>query len=172
MPRCEQARETAFTDLDQVSRQLTTLRRDLDDDQHAVERADLEKRLETARSAAQLLAQRQLEASGAATRLAGLQYLTDRLAQTETRRAGADARKDAAQAERATLAQTLASAQADLTAAAAALDDARQARDRARTALAKAQTHDAALRRREGLVAAHARQTVPPSLPHPAERSP
>lgn len=153
----EQALEAAFTDLDQARRQLTTLRRDLDDDQHAVERADLEKRLETARSAAQLLAQRQLEASGAATRLAGLQDLADRLAQSQTRRAGADERKDAAQAERATLAQTLASAQSDLAAAATALDSARQARDLARTALAKAQAHDTALRRREGLAAAHAR---------------
>ncbi|MFK4874688.1 AAA family ATPase [Novosphingobium sp. ZW T3_23] len=153
----EQALEAAFADLDQARRQLTTLRRDLDDGNHAVERADLEKRLETARGAAQLLAQRLLEATGAAARLAGLQDLADRLTQTQDRRTGADRRKDAAQAERATLAETLASAQSDLAGAAAALDSARQARDLARTALAEAQAHEAALRRREGLVAAHAR---------------
>ncbi|WP_395396227.1 AAA family ATPase (plasmid) [Novosphingobium sp. BL-8A] len=153
----EQALETAFSELDQARRQLTTLRRDLDDDQYAVERTDLEKRLEAARGTAQLLAQRQLEVTGASTRLAGLQDLADRLAQTQDRLAGADARKSAAQTQRAALAETLASAQSEVTTAAAVLDAARRARDLARAALAKAQAQDAAWRRREGLLAAHAR---------------
>jgi hypothetical protein len=153
----ERALEAAFAELDQARRQLATLRRDLDDDHDAAERADLEKRLETARGAAQILARRQAEAAGAAGRLSGLQDLADRHTQTLERRTGAEGRRDAARAERAALAESLDAARGKFAAAAEALDTARLEREAARTALASAHERETARRRYQGVAAAHER---------------
>jgi hypothetical protein len=153
----ERALEAAFADLDQARRQIATLRRDLDDDHDAAERADLEKRLETARGAAQILARRQAEAAGAAGRLAGLQDLADRHTQTLERRTGAEGRRDAARAQRAALAESLDAARGKVAAAVKALDIARAEREAARSTLAAAHERETARRRHEGVAAAHER---------------
>lgn len=155
--RRKQALEAAFTDLNQARLQLATLRRDLDDDQDVAARAELEARLETARSAAQLLGRRQAEATGALGRLGTLQDLADRHAQAIERGAEAQARRAAAQAERAGLADTLAAARPRVADAAQGLDTARTARDAARTALTGARGREESRRRRERIADAHAR---------------
>ncbi|MDK4807980.1 MAG: AAA family ATPase [Novosphingobium aromaticivorans] len=153
----EQALEAAFAELDQARRQLATLRRDLDDGHDAAERADLEKRLETARGAAQLLAQRQAEAASAKARADSLHDLSERHAQALRRQTEAEARRDAARSERAALSENLEAARMRVTQAATGVDTARTARDAARTALAEAQARALARRRHEGVTAAHAR---------------
>lgn len=153
----EQALETAFGELDQARRQLANLRRELDDDQDAAERADLEKRLETARGAAQLLAQRQAEAISAKARADSLHDLSERHAQALRRQTEAEARRDAARSERAALGENLEAARMRVTQAAKGVGTARTARDAARTALTEAQARGLARRRHEGVTAAHAR---------------
>jgi len=153
----EAALEAAFDDLAKVRAQLTTLRRELEDDHDAEERAALLARLDTARSAAQQLATRQAEAIGAAGRLAALEDLAARGSQALNRKTGAQTRRDKAQAERGALSARLGEARGKAAQAGEALTAARTARSDARTALVEARTLNAARQTREAVVAAHER---------------
>ncbi|WP_404478583.1 AAA family ATPase [Novosphingobium sp. BL-52-GroH] len=155
--RREEALEAAFADLDTARRALTALRRELDDDPDAPERADLIARLETARGAAQQLATRKAEAAAASSRLGGLEDLATRHAGALDRQAAAQTRRETASGKRAMLAAGLDAARAKATQARSALDTALAARETARTALAEARAQDTANRRRERVTAAHAR---------------
>lgn len=155
--RREEGLEAAFADLDNARRALTALRRELDHDPDAPERADLLARLETARGAAQQLATRKAEAAAASSRLGGLEDLATRHAGGLDRQVAAQARRKQASGKRAALAAGLEAARGKATDARIALDTALAAREAARGVLAEARAQDTANRRRERIAAAHAR---------------
>lgn len=155
--RREELLEAAFADLDAARRQLATLRRELDDDPDAAERADVLVRLETARGAAQQLATRKAEGAAATSRLGGLEDLSTRHAAALERQASAQARQTAAREQLAGLNEGLATAHTRAETARGALDTALAARDVARTALTEARAQDIAMRRRAQIAAAHER---------------
>ncbi|AOR80279.1 AAA family ATPase (plasmid) [Novosphingobium resinovorum] len=168
--RREELLEAAFADLDAARRQLATLRRELDDDPDAAERADVLARLETARGAAQQLATRKAEGAAAASRLGGLEDLSTRHVAALERQASAQARQAAAREQLAGLTEGLATAHTRAETARGALDTALTARDAARTALTEARAQDIAIRRRAQIAAAHERLAQVTALE--AERGP
>lgn len=155
--RREETLEAAFADLDTARRALTALRRELDNDPDAPERADLLAKLETARGAAQQLATRKAQASAASSRLAGVEDLANRHASALERQAAAQKRRAAAISERTALAAGLAAARTRAAQARNGLDIALAAREAARAAFASAKAQDSANRHRAGIAAAHAR---------------
>lgn len=155
--RREAALETAFADLDTARRALTALRRDLDDDADAPERADLLAKLETARGASQLLATRKAQAAAASARLTALEELAARHAAALDRQAAAETRRKAALERRGALADRLETARAQAAQARLVLNAALAAREAARAALAEGRRREAQDRRRYGVAAAHAR---------------
>ena len=168
--RREELLEAAFAELDAARRQLATLRRELDDDPDAAERADVLARLETARGAAQQLATRKAESAAATSRLGGLEDLSTRHAAALERQAAAQARQTAARGQLAGLTEGLETAHARAGTARAALATALAARDAARNALTEARAQDAAMRRRAQIAAAHERLAHVTALE--AERAP
>jgi hypothetical protein len=162
--------EAAFADLDAARRQLSTLRRELENDPDAAERAGLLARLETARGAALQLATRKAEAAAAAARRDGLEDLAARHTAALERQAGAQDRQQAARAELADLSAGVEAARARADTARGALATALSAREAARTALAQARAQDTAERRRAQIAAAHERLAHVAALE--AERAP
>ncbi|MFD1960955.1 hypothetical protein ACFSHP_21700 [Novosphingobium panipatense] len=162
--------EAAFADLDAARRQLSTLRRELENDPDAAERAGLLARLETARGAALQLATRKAEAAAAAARRDGLEDLAARHTAALERQARAQDRQQAARAELADLSAGVEAARARADTARGALATALSAREAARTALAQARAQDTAERRRAQIAAAHERLAHVAALE--AERAP
>lgn len=168
--RREELLEAAFADLDAARRQLAPLRRELDDDPDAAERADVLARLETARGAAQQLATRKAEGAAATSRLGGLEDLSTRHAAALERQASAQARQTAARGQLAGLTEGLETARTRAETARGALATALAARDAARMALTEARAQDSAMRRRAQIAAAHERLAQVAALE--AERAP
>lgn len=168
--RREDLLEAAFAELDAARRQLATLRRELENDPDAAERADVLARLETARGAALQLATRKAEGAAAASRLGGLEDLSARHAAALERQASAQARQAAARGQLAGLTEGLATAHARAGTARGALATALAARDAARTALTEARAQEATNRRRAQIAAAHERLAHVTALE--AERAP
>jgi len=168
--RLESLLEAAFTDLDAARRQLATLRRELENDPDADERADLLAKLATARGAAQQLATRKAETAAAASRLGGLEDLAARHAAALERHAATQARQDTARADLSRLTAGLETARTRAETARGALGSALAAREAARTALAQARAQEAANRRRAQIAAAHERLAHVAALE--AERAP
>ncbi|WP_395334356.1 AAA family ATPase (plasmid) [Novosphingobium sp. BL-8H] len=162
--------ETAFTDLDAARRQLATLRRELENDPDAAERADVLSRLDTARGAAQQLATHKAEAAAASARLGGLEDLSNRHVAALERQATAQARQVAARTELARLTEGLAAARTHAEDARNTLATALTEREAARTALALARAQEATNRRRTQIAAAHERLAQVVALE--AERAP
>ena len=136
---------------------LKVLRRDLANDPDVETRAEIVRSLETARSAAQILATRKAEHDAAERRLRALDDLRLRYEGAATYRDSANAALTIAKEKRGGLANDLEAAKEKVETARVELSDARQGRQEAKLALAAGQQQAAAYGRRAAVLSAKER---------------
>lgn len=149
--------EKSFAEVEATRTRLKLLQREMADTTDTDRRADLVRSLETARAAAQMLAQRKAENEITSIRVQALDELASRHAIAVRVRDKAQVTLDAAKACRAERSEELTAARHKAHAARTTLAEARTNRQQAKMALADAEKHEAALRRRHAIRSARIR---------------
>ncbi len=152
-----QAQEDSFFDLEQARTRLKLARRDIADETDIQARKTLEKDLETARAAAQILATRRAEKEAATGTEKALTDLRTRHQTAFAAREAAEAALTKARDRRRTVAADLIAAREKSARTAETLEQARLAQRQARAALTEGQNRHDALRRHKAIAAAKTR---------------